>query len=123
MHTDEFSSYLWLDSSEFTHGTVKHSETYVNGNIHINGVENVWSLFKRGIMGIFHKVSANYLPLYLHEFSFRFNNRARFAFKNLWMEVVPVFSQPMWSQQVERAGGIRVFLGFGLICSGEQAVS
>ena len=39
--TDEFSAYLWLDSSEFAHGTVKHSETYVDGDIHTNGVENV----------------------------------------------------------------------------------
>jgi transposase-like protein len=75
VYTDEFSAYLWLDSSEFTHGSVKHRETYVDGDVHTNGVENVWSLFKRGIMGIFHKVSAKYLPLYLDEFSFRFNNR------------------------------------------------
>ena len=44
-------------------------------SLHTNGCENVWSLFNRGIMGVFHKVSAKYLPLYLNEFSFRFNNR------------------------------------------------
>jgi len=76
MHTDEFSSYLWLDSSEFAHKSVNHSKAYVSKDgIHVNGVENVWSLFKRGIMGVFHKVSEKYLPLYLDEFSFRFNNR------------------------------------------------
>ena len=75
IHTDQFSAYLWLDSSEFAHEAVNHQETYVDGDIHTNGVENVWSLFKRGIMGVFHKVSAKYLPLYLNEFEFRFNNR------------------------------------------------
>ncbi|MGE0404986.1 MAG: IS1595 family transposase [Candidatus Korobacteraceae bacterium] len=76
IHTDEFSAYGWLDSSEFAHKSVKHAETYVAaGNVHTNGCENVWSLFKRGIFGVFHKVSAKYLPLYLNEFSFRFNNR------------------------------------------------
>lgn len=45
------------------------------GNIHVNGVENVWSLFKRGVLGVFHKVSEKYLPLYLSEFEFRFNHR------------------------------------------------
>jgi len=79
IHTDEFTSYLWLDSSEFAHKAVKHAETYVApGNVHTNGCENVWSLFKRGIMGIFHKVSEKYLPLYLDEFAFRFNNRDEF---------------------------------------------
>ena len=78
MHTDEFSSYLWLDSSEFAHHAVNHSERYVDGDVHTNGCENVWSLFKRGIVGVFHKVSAKYLPLYLDEFSFRFNNRDEF---------------------------------------------
>jgi transposase-like protein len=76
VHTDEFRSYWWLDASEFVHKSVNHTETYVRaGYIHTNGVENVWSLFKRGITGVFHKVSAKYLPLYLNEFSFRFNNR------------------------------------------------
>ena len=79
IHTDELSSYLWLDSSEFTHGVVKHSETYVSPHgVHTQGCENIWSLFKRGITGVFHKVSAKYLPLYLNEFSFRFNNRDQF---------------------------------------------
>jgi len=82
IHTDEFSSYLWLDSSKFTHRAVNHGETYVRYEdgkvVHTNGVENVWSLFKRGIVGVFHKVSAKYLPLYLNEFSFRFNNRDEF---------------------------------------------
>jgi transposase-like protein len=80
IHTDEFRSYLWLDSSEFVHNVVNHGEkTYVKaGNIHVNGIENVWSLFKRAITGVFHKVSAKYLPLYLNEFAFRFNNREQF---------------------------------------------
>ena len=68
VHTDEFASYLWLDSSEFAHESVNHGETYVRYTkrgeaVHTNGAENAWSLFKRGIMGVFHKVSAKYLPL------------------------------------------------------------
>ena len=82
LNTDEFTSYLWLDSSEFVHSTVNHSQTYVkydkDGVVHTNGVENVWSLFKRAIYGTFHKVSAKYLPLYLNEFVYRFNNRDQF---------------------------------------------
>jgi transposase-like protein len=79
IHTDEFKSYVWLDSSEFAHKSVNHSQTYVApGKVHTNGCENVWSLFKRGIMGVFHKVSEKYLPLYLDEFAFRFNNRDEF---------------------------------------------
>ncbi|MGO9622575.1 MAG: IS1595 family transposase [Desulfobaccales bacterium] len=79
IHTDEFKSYCWIDASEFVHNTVNHRMTYVKaGNIHTNGIENVWSLFKRGITGVFHKVSAKYLPLYLNEFTFRFNNRDNF---------------------------------------------
>ena len=71
------------DASEFVHNSVNHKETYVKaGNIHNNGIENVWSLFKRAITGVFHKVSAKYLPLYLNEFAFRFNNREHFNMMN-----------------------------------------
>lgn len=75
----KFASYLWLDGSESAHEAVNHSERFVryteDGAVHTNGVENVWSLFRRGIMGVFHKVSAKHLPLYLNEFEFRFKNR------------------------------------------------
>ncbi len=78
----EFSSYLWIDASEFIHRAANHSKTYVriegDKKIHTNGIENVWSLFKRAITGVFHKVSAKYLPLYLDEFAFRFNRRGEF---------------------------------------------
>jgi len=59
----------------YTHATVNHAETFVNGNVHVMGVESFWSLFKRAVIGVFHRVSAKYLQAYLNEFVFRFNNR------------------------------------------------
>lgn len=47
----------------------------MNGNVHVMGVEFFWSLFKRAIIGVYHRVSAKYLQAYLDEFVFRFNNR------------------------------------------------
>jgi hypothetical protein len=60
----------------FPHEGVKHSEREdVHGNIHTNNIEAFWSLLKRGVVGTFHNVSKDYLPLYLAEFSYRHNNR------------------------------------------------
>jgi transposase-like protein len=74
--TDEHKGYSNLDAFGFPHEAVSHSSgEYVRGNIHTNNIESFWSLFKRGIVGSFHKVSKDYLPLYLAEFSFRHNNR------------------------------------------------
>jgi len=58
------------------HESVKHSAgEYVRGEVHTNSIESFWSLLKRGVVGTYHNVSAKYLPFYLNEFSFRFNNR------------------------------------------------
>jgi len=64
-----------LDSS-YPHETVDHAQgEYVRGEVHTNNLESFWSLLKRGVMGTFHNVSKEYLPLYLAEFQFRHNNR------------------------------------------------
>jgi len=75
--TDEHSGYQYLDRwIGMPHQTVNHRQgEYVRGIIHTNNMESFWSLLKRGIMGTYHNVSKKYLPLYLAEFSFRFNNR------------------------------------------------
>jgi IS1 family transposase/transposase-like protein len=72
--TDESKVYHWL--TEYPHKTVQHSaKQYVVGAVHTNTIEGFWSIFKRGIVGSFHKVSAKYMPLYVAEFQFRYNNR------------------------------------------------
>ena len=73
--TDSWTGYSRL-SSEFPHQFVVHAQgKYVVGAVHTNTIEGFWSIVKRGIMGTFYKVSANYLPLYVNEFEFRYNHR------------------------------------------------
>jgi transposase-like protein len=73
--TDAFSAYGNL-KNHYPHGVVDHNVgQHVVGAIHANTIEGFWSLLKRGIMGSFHKVSPKYLPLYVAEFAFRYNNR------------------------------------------------
>jgi transposase-like protein len=74
--TDEASGYGNLRASGFRHDTVTHSAgEYVRGEIHTQNIDSFWALLKRGIIGTYHHVSKKYLPLYLNEFQFRFNNR------------------------------------------------
>src|SRR5947209_2448698 len=73
--TDAWRGYGPL-GKEFPHGVVDHAKgQYVVGAIHTNTIEGFWSIFKRGVVGTFHKVSAKYMPLYIAEFQFRYNNR------------------------------------------------
>jgi ISXO2-like transposase domain len=73
--TDQFNAYHALNKV-YPHKTINHAEgEYVVGAIHTNTIEGFWSLFKRGIVGSYHKVSKKYLPLYIAEFQFRYNNR------------------------------------------------
>lgn len=73
--TDEHSGYRRL-KADYAHGSVSHQKgNYVVGVIHTNTIEGFWSIFKRGVVGTYHKVSKKYLPLYVAEFEFRYNNR------------------------------------------------
>lgn len=75
LNTDEHSGYRRL-SPDYPHHAVRHqAKNYVVGAIHTNTIEGFWSLIKRGIVGTYHKVSRKYLPLYVAEFQFRYNNR------------------------------------------------
>ncbi len=75
LSTDDHLGYRHLGDT-FNHGTVVHSrKQYVVGAIHTNTIEGFWSLFKRSIVGSFHKVSGKYLPLYIAEAQFKYNNR------------------------------------------------
>lgn len=73
MVTDEHHGYRGLDR---LHKSVNHSKRqYVRGVVHTANIDSFWSFLKRGIVGSFHTVSKEYLPFYLAEFSFRYNNR------------------------------------------------
>jgi transposase-like protein len=73
--TDEYKAYEKLDKL-YDHNTIAHAKLqYVVGLTHTNSIENFWSLFKRGLVGQFHKVSAKHLDRYLDEFTYRFNGR------------------------------------------------
>jgi len=75
--SDENPAYTYIDPHKMeVHRVVKHGRgEYVRGDVHTNNIENFWSLLKRGIVGTYHRVSKDYLPLYLNEFSYRHNNR------------------------------------------------
>lgn len=74
---DEWVGYTPL-RADYNLQRVRHRrKEYVRGIIHTNGIENFWGIFKRGIIGSFHKVSRKYLQLYLDEFTFRFSWTAK----------------------------------------------
>ncbi|MBZ5531685.1 MAG: IS1595 family transposase [Acidobacteriia bacterium] len=75
LSTDDCKSY-WGLHADYIHQIVDHAETYVSGQVHTNGMENFWSLFKRGIKGTYVSVEPFHLYRYLDEQMFRFNNRA-----------------------------------------------
>jgi transposase-like protein len=71
--TDALKSHEGLD--EFQHEVVDHAVEYVRGEVHTNGLENFWSLLKRGIHGTYVSVEPFHLFRYLDEQAFRYNNR------------------------------------------------
>jgi transposase-like protein len=74
VYTDALLSYQGLDDA-YIHEVIDHSESYVEGRVHTNGIENFWSLFKRIIYGTHHSVEPFHLDRYLDEATYRFNSR------------------------------------------------
>ena len=72
--TDEFSTYQFA-TDEYSREVVNHALEYVNGHIHTNGIENFWSLLKRGLRGTYISVEPFHLDAYVAEQVFRYNNR------------------------------------------------
>ncbi len=75
LYTDVMLGYSGLND-EFAHQMVNHAVEYVNGRVHTNGLENFWSLLKRGLNGTYVSVEPFHLFRYLDEQCFRFDNRA-----------------------------------------------
>ena len=74
LHTDEAAVYRGLNGLFFDHETVNHSEgEYVRDDVTTNGVESVFAVMKRGIIGVYHHTSKKHLGRYVDEFSFRLN--------------------------------------------------
>jgi transposase-like protein len=73
LYTDALKSYDGL--TEFEHQVVDHATEYVNGKVHTNGLENFWSLLKRGLKGTYVSVEPFHLFRYLDEQVYRYNNR------------------------------------------------
>ena len=75
IYTDEWKGYYTIDKI-YNHLFVKHKENeFVNGKVSTNTIEGFWGLLKRGILGIYHKISRKHLQMYIDEFVFRYNTR------------------------------------------------
>ncbi len=113
MFTDELASYTGLDK-DYVHQFVNHAEEYVRGNVHTNGIENFWSLLKRGLKGTYVSVEPFHLFRYLDEQAFRYNERKdndggrfmrvlsqvtgrRLTYKNLTGQTGPTLPEPALS--------------------------
>ena len=90
IYTDALRSYIGIADDDTRHESVNHSAyEWVRGDVHTNGIENVWSLLKRSLVGAFHKVSVKHLDAYLEELEFRFNNRDNpFMFRDVLLRVL-----------------------------------
>jgi transposase-like protein len=81
----KFGSAVYTDNAvpydnlnwKYIHEVVDHSQEYVRGQVHTNGLENFWSLFKRHLRGTYVAVEPFHLDRYLDEQVFRFNNRQK----------------------------------------------
>ncbi|HXA41575.1 MAG TPA: IS1595 family transposase [Candidatus Solibacter sp.] len=74
--TDEAIHYKGLGNRGYQHERIQHTaRIYVKGDVHTQTIEGFWSLFKRGVTGVYHAVGKDYLQSYLNEYTWRYNHR------------------------------------------------
>jgi transposase-like protein len=74
LHTDEAGAYTGISSLSFKHDTVNHSAgEFVRDDVTTNGIESVFAVLKRGLIGVYHHASKKHLGRYVDEFAFRLN--------------------------------------------------
>src|SRR5208283_1548422 len=87
LNTDEASYYVKMGREFAAHHAVDHSPNEyaykLDGvTVTVNGPENYFSIFKRGVYGVYHSISEAHLHRYLKEFDFRYNNRSALGVEN-----------------------------------------
>lgn len=99
VYTDESPSYgmLW---KRYRHRTIDHSKAFVDGDIHVNGVENFWSLLKRAIKGTYVHVAPFHLERYCEEEVFRYNNRKAGDGERFWRVLCGVVGKRLTYRQL-----------------------
>jgi len=84
LHTDESKLYFGAGEHFAAHETVKHSAgEYVRGDVYTNSIEGAFSIFKRGMKGVYQHCKEKHLHRYLAEFDFRYNHRIKLGYSDI----------------------------------------
>ncbi len=79
--SDEYRGYYPLTRNKFMHLRIDHTKAFSDHQGgHTNNIESFWAILKRGIYGMYHHVSVEYMQRYVDEFCFRYNNRKKDMF-------------------------------------------
>jgi hypothetical protein len=83
-HPDESKLYIEVGKGFAAHETVKHpANEYVRGDVHTNTIEGYFSVFKRGMKGVYQHCGEKHLHRYLAEYDFRYNTRTALGYNDL----------------------------------------
>ncbi len=93
VYTDALKSYDRMGQRGYVHHVIDHAETYVDGAVHTNGLENFWSLLKRALKGTYVSVEPFHLFRYLDEQVYRFNNRKQSDAKRFVEAAASIFGK------------------------------
>lgn len=100
VYTDALKSYANLPVDGFIHEFIDHTEEYVRGRVHTNGLENFWSLFKRALKGTYVSVEPFHLQAYADEQCFRYNERKANDFERFAMVMMQVVGRRLTYKQL-----------------------